>query len=71
MLATVTAENVSVTVPAGTFTDCFEIVADDATKPGQQITYWSPTVQGVVKSINDESYDGIQTGELASYTLVY
>jgi hypothetical protein len=66
----VVAADVSVTVPAGTFTDCFEIVDTAEGATGSTTTWWSPTVQNAVKVIESESYaPGVQTQELASYDL--
>ena len=69
-LITVVAENQTVTVPAGTFTDCFELQTVTAT--GMKTEWYSPTAMAVVKSIDDNSQMlGIETRELTSYTLVW
>lgn len=68
--AEVVAVDESVTVPAGTFTDCVKIVETTAEVTGTKTTWWSPTVQGVVKSIDEASYPpGVNVMELASYDL--
>ena len=71
--AEVVAVNESVTVPAGTFTDCVKTV-ETQTQPAvagkAKTTWWSPTVQGTVKQVDDASYPpGVQTMELSSYTI--
>jgi len=67
-LVTVVAENQTVTVPAGTFTDCFELQTVTAT--GIKTEWYSPTAMAVVKSIDDNTAMlGIETRELTSYTL--
>jgi len=71
--AEVVAVNESVTVPAGTFTDCVKTV-ETQTQPAvagkAKTTWWSPTVQGIVKQVDDASYPpGVQTMELSSYTI--
>jgi hypothetical protein len=66
----VVAGNVSVTVPLGTFADCFQITTDDPDplKPGIKTDYWSPTVMGIVKTVNSETYfPGVETTSLTSY----
>ena len=66
----VVAAGVSVTVPAGTFTDCFQIVTDNPLVLGNKTDYWSPTVQGIVKTVDTETYyPGVETTSLTSYTL--
>jgi hypothetical protein len=66
----VVAVDVSVTVPAGTFTDCVEYVDTAEGATGSTTTWWSPTVQNAVKVVESESYaPGVQTQELASYDL--
>jgi len=68
--AEVVAVNESVTVPAGTFTDCVKIVETQAAVAGKtKTTWWSPTVQGTVKEVDEVSYPAVQTMELKSYTL--
>ena len=70
ILITVVAENQTVTVPAGTFTDCFELQLVTAT--GMKTEWYSPTAMAVVKSVDDNSQMlGIEIRELTSYTLVY
>ena len=70
-LVTVVAENQTVTVPAGTFTDCFEIVTTPVAG-GTKTEWYSPTAMAVVKSIDDNTTSlGIETRELTSYTLNY
>ncbi len=66
---TVEAVGVTVTVPAGTFSDCVHITT---TCEGECLSevWWSPTVMGAVKWVYPESYyNGIETWELASYTI--
>ena len=66
----VVAVDVSVTVPAGTFTDCVEMLETAEGADGTINTWWSPTVQGLVKSVDSSAYaPGVQTQELASYDL--
>ena len=66
----VVALGVSVTVPAGTFTDCVQLVETEEGSDGSVITWWSPTVQNFVKRVNDASYPAPgSTEELASYNL--
>jgi len=66
----VVAGNVSVMVPAGTFNDCFQITTDNPLLPGIKTDYWSPTVMGIVKTVNSETYyPGVETTVLTSYTL--
>jgi hypothetical protein len=57
-------------VPAGTFDDCFQITTDNPLLPGIKTDYWSPTVMGIVKTVNSETYyPGTETTSLTSYTL--
>jgi hypothetical protein len=66
----VVAGNVSVMVPAGTFADCFQITTDDLLLPGTKTDYWSPTVMGIVKTVNSETYaPGVETTSLTSYII--
>jgi len=66
----VVAGNVSVTVPKGTFADCFQITTDDPLAPGIKTDYWSPTVMGIVKTVNSETYaPGVETTVLTNFTL--
>jgi predicted ribosomally synthesized peptide with SipW-like signal peptide len=68
----VVASGVSVTVPAGTFIDCFEIVTDNTDADGTKTDYWSTTAQGIVKTVDTETYfPGVETTVLTSYTLVW
>ncbi len=65
----VVAVDVSVTVPAGTFTDCVEILTTSA-DPGETRTWWSPTVQGIVKQVDTMGYPpGTGVMELSAYDL--
>jgi hypothetical protein len=66
----VVAENQTVTVPAGTFTDCFEIQSDTAA-PGLSTKWWSATAQGPVMQVDDQTWDSPEVWELVSYTLVW
>ncbi len=71
LTVTVSAEPSTISVPAGDFDDCFKIETVDPDKPGLLKTvWWSPTVQSVVKQVDTLSFDGTETWELASYTLV-
>ncbi len=68
--AEVVAVDVSVTVAAGTFDDCVQYVETQEGVTGTKTTWWSPTVQGTVKQIDELSYaPDTQTQELVSYTL--
>jgi len=67
----VVASGVSVTVPKGTFADCFQITTDDPLAAGIKTDYWSPTVMGIVKTVNSETYyPGVETTVLTDYTIV-
>jgi hypothetical protein len=64
---TVTAENQTVTVPAGTFTDCFVIeVTGNHPQSWAHTDYWSPTAMGLVNRIATY-YVGVETWELKSF----
>ena len=66
----VVAVDESVTVPAGTFTDCVKMVEtwDGTTKT--KTYWWSPTVQSNVKTVdNGIGANGVETMELSSYTI--
>ena len=54
---------------AGTFTDCVEMVETEEGGAGSVTTWWSPTVQGIVKQIDTIAANGVETQELASYNL--
>ena len=69
-LVTVVSANQTITVPAGTFNDCFEIQVETAA-PGMQTMWVSATAQSIVKSVDDQTWDHTETVELLSYTLVY
>jgi PKD repeat protein len=73
MRETVTAENESVTVAAGTFDDCFVIERENDYGEGYVVvttTWYSPTVEAAVKIIDELPADGIETWTLQSYTLI-
>ena len=66
----VVAVDESVTVPAGTFDDCVKTVEtlDGTTKT--KTVWWSPTVQMIVKSVDEGiGAKGVETQELSSYEL--
>ena len=66
----VAASGVSVTVPKGTFTDCFQITTDNPLAPGTKTDYWSPTVMGIVKTVDTETYaPGVETTVLTNFAL--
>lgn len=68
----VTAANETVTVPAGTFTDCFVIETRGNEYGNETALYsadwWSATVMGLVKSV-DYMFEGEEIWELTSYSL--
>jgi hypothetical protein len=55
-IATITALNVSRTVPAGTFTDCFQAdiapFAADSSTTGSDTFYFSPTIGAAIETVN-------------------
>ncbi len=60
----------TVTVPAGTFTDCVEILETLDGTDNTKTTWWSPTVQSIVKDVDEGiGANGVQTQELSSYNL--
>ena len=63
--ATVSAINVSKTVPAGTFTDCIQVDTTDATGTGSW--YFSPTAGNYVYTIHTTT-SGTHEEALTSYT---
>ena len=74
-MATVTEEDVTVTVPAGTFTDCFviETLTDEGFGAGfvlSRTDWYSPTAQGLVKTVDVGTADGVETRELQAYASV-
>jgi len=65
----VVAVDESVTVPAGTFTDCAKIVTTLDGTDKTSTVWWSPTVQSIVKQIDTIAAAGVETQELSSYNL--
>jgi hypothetical protein len=65
----VMAVDESVTVPAGTFTDCVKIVTTLDGTDKTNTTWYSPTVQSIVKQIDTIAASGVETQELFSYSL--
>ncbi|MCK4221946.1 MAG: metallophosphoesterase, partial [Dehalococcoidia bacterium] len=65
---TVEALGVSVTVPAGTFTDCvyMKVRRDDGCC---KEIWWSPTVMTAVKQIDPCAYIDVETQELSAYNV--
>jgi PKD repeat protein len=73
MRETVTAENQSVTVAAGTFDDCFVIERENDYGEGYVVvttTWYSPSVEAAVKIIDELPADGVETWTLQTYTLI-
>jgi hypothetical protein len=67
----VVASGMSVTVPKGTFTDCFQVVTDNPAAAGTKTDYWSPTVMGIVQTVDTETYfPGVETTVLTDFTIV-
>ena len=70
---TVEAVGVSVTVPAGTFTDCVYMKVTCKDIHGNEICckeiWWSPTAMAAVKQIDPCAYIGVETQELSNYYL--
>lgn len=65
-VATITALNVSRTVPAGTFTDCFQVdiapFAVDASTTGSDTYYFSPTIGAAIETFNySQNASGVTT----------
>jgi hypothetical protein len=68
----VVASGVTIDVPAGHFTDCFQIVTDNPAALGNKTDYWSPTAQGIVQTVDTETYfPGVETTSLTFYHLVW
>jgi len=65
----VVAVDESVTVPAGTFTDCAKIVTTLDGTDKTSAVWWSPTVWSIVKQIDTIAANGVETQELSSYNL--
>jgi hypothetical protein len=65
----VVAVDESVTVPAGTFTDCVKIVTTLDGTDKTNTVWWSPTVQSIVKQVDTIAAKGVETQELSSYNI--
>ena len=65
----VVAVDESVTVPAGTFTDCVKIVTTLDGTDKTNTVWWSSTVQSIVKQIDTIAANGVETQELSSYNI--
>ena len=65
----VVAVDESVTVPAGTFDDCVKIVTTLDGTDKTNTTWYSPTVQSIVKQIDTIAAKGVETQELSSYNI--
>ena len=70
IIVTVIEENATVTVPAGTFTDCdlIESIQDQGDGPELFKREWySRSLAGLVKIVNPFICDGVETWELQAY----
>ena len=56
--------------PTGTYPNCMEITTDDPLVPGTKVDYYDSTVQGIVYTLDTETYDGTETQTLTSYNIV-
>jgi len=58
------------TDPSGNYSDCIKIETDSPV-PGIKTDWYSVSEGCIVYTIDDQSYDGVETWELMSYTPVY